>query len=347
MTAFREVYKEEFDKIIKELIDFRYHVKKKTLRVRSLDENERVKSIIELFEKYSTIKGVIGDTTIYVMPIYYGINYIFHYEYEVLIASLILKRDKSGYIVKENHMDSDLYQSSIITGVEKPIEKLFGGFVKLLGKTISDKHPIATKLAEIAGCWRGIESISLLYRLYGDEILNDDTIPGIHSVCHDKATFFANDKVIVIPYIDLWVVRDKRSGKIFRYHIFKSIFYEISSKEKIFYDALFEAHRELLKPNVGSKTSSGYKTVINGKEVSLIVLIEHPSNIDDIFAIACDLESGRDKCETYSFFRGKIYHDITETLSKYVLQTEKTGEKAREWIVKKFIKEHEWEILPA
>ncbi|PNV80833.1 MAG: hypothetical protein C0179_05080 [Fervidicoccus sp.] len=217
MSIFKKVSKKKFaeiEEVIRRFIESRGWIK--TFRLKSLDEDKEIKDIIEFFEKNSTIKGSVGDATIYVIPVY-------HYDPssgygDALIASLIIEKDQLGYTVKIGLEGSWFLEASSREEVEKHIdEEWIGRFVKLLKKALETRPPLAIKLAKLVDCLRETDLINFLYRLYGYEILSDNTIPGLHSVCSGENNFFANNKIIIIPDIDLRVIRDTRSNKIFKY----------------------------------------------------------------------------------------------------------------------------------
>ncbi|PNV80831.1 MAG: hypothetical protein C0179_05070 [Fervidicoccus sp.] len=369
MSVFKEVSLEKFTEIREVISRFiESHNWKRVYHLKSLDEDEDLKRIIKLFEENSVIKGSVDSTTIYVIPIYFYVSNI-GYGY-ALVASLIIERESSEYIVKIYYGISGIFKAPNRGEAEKLIDEWLGGFVKLLGKTISDKHPIATKLAEIAGCWRSIESISLLYRFYGDEILNDDTIPGLHSICHEEADLFVNDKVIVIPYIGyigLFVVRDKDSSKIFANG--ENNFYEVPQDEKIFYEALFSGLNDLLKPEAVVKDKWGNKypfssteVAVDGGRVVLVAFGHYDHKVEkwymrDILAIAYN-SSRRGRRQVYSFQSRRVSNtvseamksfneDLTEALLGFVFLNREIHKKAKEKIMKELTKKHEWKILPA
>ncbi|PNV81259.1 MAG: hypothetical protein C0179_03620, partial [Fervidicoccus sp.] len=230
--------------------------------------------------------------------------------------------------------------------------------------------PLATKLAELIDCFHEAKVINFLYKLYGDDILNDtETISGIHSVCSGETRFFINDKVIVVPDKDLWVVRDIRSNKIFKYDYRERRFYEISPEKKIFYDALFRGYRDLLKPEAvvedrrGNRYAfSSFETDADGRKMSLVMIREYDPGykkwrISRVFAVTCD-KSTENKCSVYSFRFDEVTDDITEMKKqasigpkeeflKYLLRNEKIPRKAKGEMAKELAKEREWEILPA
>jgi hypothetical protein len=368
VTIFKEVSWEEFTEIGEEIIHFlesRGWIK--TFRLKSLDEDEEIKRIIELFEENSVIKGSVGNATIYVIPIYYYVSNV-GYGY-ALVASLIIERESSEYIVKIYYGISDRFEVPSWEEAEKFVDEKFGGFIRLLEKAVSTGSPNATKLAELIDCRESIEFISFLYWLYGDEILNDDTIPGLHSTCFRETDFFANNKIIIIPNMILRVVRDIRSNKIFEYDYREKKFYEISPEKKIFYDALFRGYRDLLEPEAVVKEKwgniysvSSTEVEVDGKKVSLIVYGDYDAKdrkwyIYDIFAITCD-ESGENKCLVYSFRQGYIFKDIDvvekkvfsgfrETILGYILRSRRIHEETKGHVAEEIAKIHTWEILPA
>jgi hypothetical protein len=335
----------------------------------SLDEDKGIKRIIRLFEKNSTIIASVGDMTVYVVPLYYFIPTWHHGGY--LLSFLVIKRDPSGYIIRIEYLVSEFpLKTSRREEAEEFVDEKFGGFIRLLEKAVSTGSPNATKLAEMTGCWggRSIEFISFLYGLYGDEILNDDTIPGLYSTCFRETNFFVNDKVIILD-IHLWVVRDIHSGKIFSYSYEYQDFYEVLPNEKIFFNALFEGHRDLLEPEAvvedrrGNKYSvSSSSIVVDRKNVSLVAIGEYDPEkkswryLDDIFAITCDKW-----CSIYSFKQRDIFGDISmidridrkilegvkEALIRYIPLSKKVQKRAREEVTKYLAEKYEWEILPA
>ncbi len=373
MTVFKEVSEEKFYEILRTIYDFlRSRGWENTFRVRNLDEDKEVKDIVELFERNSTIKGSVGDATIYVIPIYY-----YNYGYlsgrgfgEALMALLIIERDTSGYTVKSRRV-SESFDAQSREEAEKYIyEKWIGRFVKLLKKALETKHPLTAKLTKLIDCLHEVATINFLEKIYGDEILNDtETISGIHSICSGETKFFINDKVIMIPSMNLRVVRDTRSNKIFKYSSISLSFYEVPPEKKIFFDTLFERYRELLKPDVEIETGSGYRYIFSsseadadGRKMSLVMIREYDPEykkwyIFRVFAITCN-KTTENKCSVYSFLIDEVINDITEVKKQapidleeeflgYFLGSEKILRKARREMTKKLIKEHEWEILPA
>ncbi|PNV81261.1 MAG: hypothetical protein C0179_03630 [Fervidicoccus sp.] len=367
MTAFKEVSKKEFDEIrevISRFIESHYWIR--TFRLRNLDDDKDLKRVIELFEENSTIKGSVNNATIYIIPIYY---YDPRSRYgEIYIASLVIKRDFSGYTVKIGHWVSLSFQASSEEEAKSIVEEKIGGFTRLIEKALSIKHTLTTKLAELADCPKETMLIALLYRFYGDEVLSDDTIPGIHDTCSLKTGFFINDKVIVIPSIGLWVVRDTKSNKIFR--IYASRFAEVSSEEKIFYDALFRGYRDLLEPEAMVKSELGAEymfssseTVVDGKNVSLVAIGGYDPEekswryLDDIFAITCGV-SVEDKCSAYSFYQKNIFEDMSE-MNRYIFSgieeavlglifsSRRIREETKRRVAEDRVKKHTWEVLPA
>jgi hypothetical protein len=377
VAVFKEVSKEKFYEIRDTLEDFlRSRYWRKTFRVRSLDEDKGIKRIIRLFKEISTLIVSVGDMTVYVVPLYYFDPEIrFGYYF---VSFLVIKRDPSGYTIKIKYSDSlrGSIKASSREEVEKFVDKLFGGFIRLLEKAVSTGSPNATKLAELIECLDEliecldeIRMISFLEKIYGDEILNDDTIPGIHSVRSRKIRFFINDKVIVASDISLQVVRDVRDNKVFVYRHDINDFREVPQETKVFYDALFIGLNDLLKPeaivivkdrqdNIHSVSSSNVK--VDGKEVSLVAIGEYDpekkswKHLDDIFAITCD-----NRCSIYPFWEKHVIYDIDEidkniylkrvkeVLIRYILMNKEIERRAREWMVKELTKKYEWEILPA
>jgi hypothetical protein len=367
VTAFKEVSKKKFteiEEVIKRFIKSRDWIK--TFHVRSLDEDKEIKDIIEFFEKNSTIKGFVGDATIYVIPVYYydpssGYG-------EVFVTSLIVERGSSGYTVKIGYWDSE-FQAPSSEEAKSVVDEKIGGFTRLIERALATKHPLTTKLAELIDCLDEAKTVDLLYRFYGDDILNDsETISGLHSVCSWETRFFANDKAIVIPDIFLWVVRDTKSNKVYR--IYASRFVKISPKEKIFYDALFTRFRDLLEPEAVVKSELGTKfmfssaeTEVDGKNVSLVAVGTYDpekkswKHLDDIFAISCG-ESVEDKCSIYSFYRERIFEDMSE-INRYIFSgieeavlglifsSRRIREETKRRVAEDRAKRHTWEILPA
>jgi hypothetical protein len=368
VTAFKEVSKKKFDEIREVIRRFiESHDLKRTFRLRNLDDDKDLKRIIKLFEENSVIKGSVNNATIYVIPVY-------HYDPSsgygnALIAFLIIEKDQFEYTVKIGLETSGLLKASNREEAKKLVDEKFGGFVRLLGGALATKHPLAIKLTELADCLKGIILINFLYGLYGDEILNDDTIPGLHSLCSHKTSFFANDKAIVIPGPHLWAVRDIHSGRIFVLDPLTFWFYEAFPEEKIFYDALFMKLRDLLKPEAVVEDEQGYRyafssssAVVDGRKISLVAIqINYPQEenwyVTDILTITCD-EPRRVKCLLYSFdlkrgfknidkIEELIHEDIREAFLKYILGSGEIQEKAKKEVAKELAKEREWEVLPA
>ncbi|PNV80450.1 MAG: hypothetical protein C0179_05580 [Fervidicoccus sp.] len=375
MAVFKRVSKKKFDEIRDTLESFlRSRGWERTFRLKSLDEDEGIKRFIEFFEEISTVIVSVGDMTVYAVPLYY-FDPRLHYGY-YLVSFLVIKRDPSGYTIEIKYSDSlrGFIKASSREEVEKLVDKLFGGFIRLLEKAVSTGSPNATKLAELIECLDEIKTISFLEKIYGDEILNDtETISGLHSICSREADFFANDKVIVIPEMDLRVVRDKDSGRIFIYvyrgsdiYIYRG-FYEVSPETKIFYDALFTGFRDLLKPEAVVEDEHGYRysissteVAVEGRNVSLVAVGTYDQEkknwryLRDIFAITCD-----NRCSIYPFWEKHIINDIhgidkhinfegvKETLIRYILSSKEIQRRAREWMTKELTKKHTWEILPA
>ena len=367
MSVFKEVSLEKFDEIFNTLRDFtELSELKKISRLRSLDED--MKRVIELFKENSTITSSIGNTVIYVMPVYYYNPY--PVSGMVLIAYLVAERGPPEKIVKVGYSFSEALRVSSREKAEKIVEERFSILVKLLEKALLSKNPVADKLINLIDCRVEVGIINFLHRLYGDEILSDDTIPGLHSVCSGENSFFINDKVIAIPSIDLWVVRDIHRNKVFRYNLLKPEFYEVSPEEKIFYDALFKGFRDLLEPEVVVESYWGYEytfssseTTIDGKKVSLVAIggydpeKKKPDYFRDILAISCG-ESKENRCTVYSFknksvldniteIKKYVLEDLKEAFLGYILRNEKILRKARGEMAKELAKEREWEVLPA
>ena len=177
MPALKKVSRDKFLNIERKLsIYLMFHNRVGTFRLRSPpDEDWWVKDIVELFERNSTIKGSVDNVTIYVMPIYYFDQRIHRAGF--LVASLFVEKDVSGYTVKIFYQDPSEFHASNQRSVEKYAEKNYNGFIRLLRRAVSSKHPNAVKLAELVYCSEKTRLINLLYSIYGDEILNDDTIP--------------------------------------------------------------------------------------------------------------------------------------------------------------------------
>jgi len=364
VTVFKEVSKEEFDKIrevIRHFIESRnwervYHLK-------NLDEDRGVKNLIEFFEINSTIKGSVDNATIYVISIYY---YDPDFDSgDVYVASLVVERDASGYTVRISHR----FLKHFKVFIREVAERVVGGIMRLIEKAVSTKHPLTTKLAMIAGCQEGALTIDLLYEIYGDEILNDEeTISGIYSVCSDETKFFVNDKVIAIPGIRLLVVRDIRNDKIFIYSYETLVFHEVSSDKKIFYDALFRGYRDLLKPEfLVSRWGYEYalsstEAVVDEKKVALVAYGRYDAKdrkwyIYNVFAITCD-GTKKDKCSVYSFRQRYIFEDIDvvekkvfsefrEAILGHILRSRRIHGETKGHATKDIAEKHTWEILPA
>jgi hypothetical protein len=364
VAVFKEVSKEEFYEIERTIDDFRYFLIRKNNRFSSLDENEVIKQVIGFFERNSTIKGSVGNTTIYAIPLYYYDPPL--RSGRALVSFLLIKRDASGYTIEIQYKRTREFEASSNTDAEKRAEEELGAFVKPLAKALSAKSTLAIKLVELLDCAEEARLVNLLYRFYGDEILNDDTIPGLHSLCYGETRFFANDKVIVIPDLHLWVVRDIRGGRIFIRNITLASFSEVEPDEKIFYEALFEAfraHRDLLelsaiiKDEYGNEYSvSTFDTVVNGKKVILMpILSRSPTSdkwlVDSIFAFTCDIDQ-EDDCLIYSFRFGYFPRiaDITptgENFLKQILGIKRINERVKKEVAKYLAEKSEWEILPA
>jgi hypothetical protein len=365
--AFKEVSKEGFDKIYRKIRDFLESRNwKKVYHLSSLDEDEDLKRIIKLFEENSAIKGSVGNVSIYIIPVYsFSSDYSSsREEVRVLLAVLVIERDSSGYVVKIDFLKYYSYVNDR-KEAEKFIESNYGRFVKLLEGALATKHPNVTRIAELSGCGIGVRVAGFLYEIYGDEILNDsETISGLHSVCYDKTKFFINDKVVVIPSIGLWVVRDARGNKVFVYRHDIEDFQEVPPETKVFYDVLSKRFRDLLKPEVAVEDVSGFKyafssseAVVDGKEVSLVMINEYDPYINewyihDILAITCG-----NWCSIYSF-KAKDYRssfflvdalpgELVDYLPGYILSSGKLQKRAKEMAIEEFTKKYEWEILPA
>ncbi len=372
MTVLREVSFGNFLEILRK-IEFSLKLRggeKKVFRVGSLDENWVVRRVIEVFEKNSVFSGSVGSTSIYVIPVYYFEP--FNQSINVFLASLIIERDVSGYTVKVYYWDSgeeEIYTSSR-EEAEKFVDERFGGFMRLLEKALSIKHPNAPKLAELIDCLDGVRLINFLYRFYGDEILSDNTIPGVHSVCSGETKFFINDKIVIAKDISLRAVSDIRGDRVFRYDFVEDRFYEVSPDEKIFYKALFAGHRGLLEPEFVLEDDLGERlelyfseAVVDGREVALIMsreFREHPilrkDLIHDIIAVACDVFF-KERCQAYSFLMKEIHCCIDwvsgaipirlENISRFALGSERIRGRVKRELAKRLIERHEWEILPA
>jgi len=360
VSVFKEVSGEEFDKIyrkIRNFLDSRNW--KRVYHLSSLDEDRGLKRIIKLFEENSTIKGSVGNVSIYVVPVYsFSPKKVY-----VLLAILIIERDSSGYVVKIDYLEYDKYVDDR-KKAEKFIESNYGRFVKLLERALATKHPNAPRLAGLLGCDIGVRAAGFLYEIYGDEILNDsETISGLHSVCSGENRFFINDKTIVVSDILLQVVRDAWSNKVFVYRYGRGDFHEVSPKTKVFYDALFIGFRDLLKPETVVEDKSGYRyafsssTVVDGKEVSLVMIDEYNPYIKkwyihDILAITCG-----NWCSIYSFgagdYRSSLFladavpGNLVNNFLRYILGSGKFQRRAKEMAMGELIKRNEWEILPA
>jgi hypothetical protein len=368
VTVFKEVSLEKFHEIFNTLRDFiELSELKKISRLRSLDED--MKRVIKLFRENSTIISSIGNTVIYVMPVYYYNPY--PVSGMVLIAYLVAERGPPEKIVKVGFSFSEALRVSSREKAEKIVEERFSILVKLLEKALLSENPVADKLINLVDCRVEVGIINFLHRIYGDDILNDtETISGLHSVCSGENSFFANDKVIVIPSIGLYVVRDIHRNKVFRYNLLKPEFYEVSPEEKIFYDALFKGFRDLLEPEAVAESYWGYeyafsssKTTVDGKRVSLVTISGYdsekkkPDYFRDILAISCS-ESKEDRCTVYSFknksvldniteIKKYVLEDLKEAFLGYILRNEKILRKARGEMAKELAKEREWEVLPA
>jgi hypothetical protein len=360
--------RDEVHDVLRDLIDIHHRRWIKTFRVKSLDEDEKIRRVIELFEKNSLIKGSVGNVTIYVAPMYF-----YYYGYgEVLVASLIIERDSSGYTVKIGYWDYT-FQAPSSEEAKSIAEEKISDIIRLLERALATKHPNAPRIAGLSGCYRGVKMSDLLRRLYGDEILNDtETISGLHSVCSRETDFFVNNKVIAIPDLGLLVVRDKDSGRIFIYDYREAKFYEVSPEEKIFYDALFIGSRDLLEPEEVVEEEEGFKyalssseVVVGGKKVVLAVAREYSPVVKkwyvrDMLAIACD-GSAENKCLIYSFDLKHILRDVRreieiwkhifsgfgEAMFSLILRSRRIHGETRGRVAKDIAEKYEWEILPA
>jgi len=357
--AFKEVSKEEFDKIYRKIRDFLESRNwRKVYHLSSLDEDKDLKRIIKLFEENSAIKGSVGNMSIYVVPVYsFSPKKVY-----ILLAVLIIERDSSGYAVKIDYLEHDSYVNDR-KKAEKFIESNYDRFLKLLERALATKHPNAPRLAELFYCDVDVGVAGFLYEIYGDEILNDsETISGLHNVCSGETRFLINDKVIVVSDIDLQVVRDVRGNKVF-VHRYDGNFHEVSPRRKFFYDALFKGFRDLLKPEIVVEDVLGYRyafsssTVVDGKEVSLVMIDEYNPYLNkwyihDILAITCG-----NWCTVYSFGAGDyrssffladaVPGNLVNYFLRYILGSGKFQKRAKEMAMGELIKKHEWEILPA
>ncbi|PNV80297.1 MAG: hypothetical protein C0179_05835 [Fervidicoccus sp.] len=320
-----------------------------------------MKRIIKLFEENSAIKGSVGNMSIYVVPLYsFSLKKVY-----VLLAGLVIERDSSGYVVKINFLEYDNYVDDR-KKAEKFIESNYGRFLKLLERALAIKHPNATRIAELFGCYVSDIMIGFLHEIYGDDILNDnETLSGLRSICYDETRFFINDKVIVVLDISLQVVRDVRGNKVFVYRYDIKDFHEVSPKTKVFYDALFKGFRDLLKPEAVVEGELGYRYAfssteveVDGKKISLMMIDEYNPylnewHIYDILAITCD-----NRCLVYSFgmgdYRGSLFlagYTVLEKLMNYflgyILSSGKFQKRAKDEAMGTLIKRNEWEILPA
>ena len=335
-------------------------------RVKSLDDDRRIKYVVEFFERNSAVKGSVGDAMIYVAPLYY-FNPT-QESAEILVASLVIERDASGYTVRIN------YWMTVKSGAESHEEVEYetvlsvGDAMELLEKAMSIKHPSTPKIAMLIGCLKGTDLINFLSGIYGDELLSDEeTISGIYSVCSGDAKYFINDKVVFIPDIYIRIVRDTRKNKIYMYDNIESRFYEVPHNEKIFLKTLFERYRDLLEPEtvikrpLGTYSLSFSETVVDEKKAVIMMIQEHDPNsgkwtIYDILITMCGVSDG-DECAVYSL-RWKGISD-TRTIDSFAsIDLEKpilghtlwsrriqkdTKHKMLEWS----IRNHTWEILPA
>jgi hypothetical protein len=367
VTAFKEVSWEDFDEIREEISRFiESRGWRKVYRFESLDEDEDLKRVIELFEENSAIKGSVGDATIYVVPLYsFSSDYSSsREEVHVLLAVLVIERDSSGYTVKIDYLEYNEYVDDR-KEAEKFIESNYGRFVKLLKRALATKHPNVTRIAELSGCDIGVRVAGFLYKIYGVEILNDsETLSGLRSICSDETRFFINDKVIIVPDKDLEIIRDTRSNKVFVYRYDRD-FRKVPQERKVFYDALFKGLRDLLKPEAVVEGEHGYRYAfssteveVDGKKMSLMMINEYNPylnewHIYDILAITCD-----NRCLVYSFgmgdYRGSLFlagYTVLEKLVNYflgyILSSGKFQKRAKDEAMGELIKRNEWEILPA
>jgi hypothetical protein len=369
VPALKKVSCDKFDEIHVKLYRFlESRDWERTFRLRSLDEDEGVKSIIELFEKNSIIKGSVGDASIYVISIY--CHNPRSRSGKVFVASLVVERGSSGYTVKIGYGGFDSFSASSEEEVAWRARKKIGGFTRLLEKALSIKHPNAPRLAELIECLEEARLIDFLWGIYGDEVLDDEeVISGVYRVCFGESDFFINDRVIVIPSIGLFVARDKRSDKIFRYDLSASEFREVPPRDRFFYDVLPKVFGDLLKPEFVVKAPDGdwymlssSEAVVDGRRVSFATIGTYlPKDkrwfLHDIVVVACE-ESAENECSIYSFRAGYASRNIRiatryvpldyeESFLRYILGSEKTQRRAREWITEELAKEYEWEILPA
>jgi hypothetical protein len=364
LTEFPWKKRDEVYAVLGDLIDIRRWIN--TFRVRSLDEDEKIRRVIEFFEKNSLIRGSVGNTTIYVVPMYF-----YFYDFGgVLIASLVIEKDESGYTVNIGFWEGT-FRAFSSEEAKRIVEEEIGGIIRLLKRALATKHPNAPRIAELSGCYTGVKVIDFLWRNYGDEILNDiETLSGLRSVCSRETDFFANDKVITIPDIGLLVVRDKDSGRIFIYSYSEAKFREVSPEEKIFYDALFIGSRDLLEPEEVVEKKRGFKYALSstevevgGKKVVLVAIRDYASGIKgwimkDVVAFACD-ESAENKCSIYSFDWKHILRDTRsdawkhvfsgfgEAMLGHIFRSRRIREETRGCVAEGIAEKYEWEILPA
>ncbi|PNV80823.1 MAG: hypothetical protein C0179_05085 [Fervidicoccus sp.] len=341
---------------------------KRVYHLSSLDEDKDLKRIIRLFERNSTIKGSVGDATIYVISIYCLDPH--SRSGKVFIAPLVVERSSSGYTVKMGYEAFDSFSASSEEEAEKFVGERFGGFVRLLERAVSTGSPNAVRLIEIAKCSEEFTLINFLGKIYGDEILNGDTIPGLYSTCSGESNFFINDKVVVIRDIYLFAVRDIRNDEIFTYSINAIVgekLSEVIPKYKIFYKSLFIGLRDLPEPEFVIKNSLGdeyafssSKAVVDRRKVSLVVVGAYDHGkwfIRDVVAISCDVGHG-DECSVYSFRMGLAFNyirsisisaslDIREAVSKYIMWSRGIHDEIKKQLVKELIEKSKWEILPA
>ncbi|PNV80761.1 MAG: hypothetical protein C0179_05135, partial [Fervidicoccus sp.] len=329
MSALKKVSCGKFDEIHVKLHRFlKSRNWKRVYHLSSLDEDKDLKRVIELFERNSTIKGSVNNTTIYVIPIYYCEISTDPRKVYVLVAALEIERDISGYIIRIHYSISSTYVflHRLLEETMEFIKNTYEDFIRLLEKALRIKHPNTPKLIELIDCEiREIRTINLLSRIYGDELLSDEeTISGIRNICSRKTEYFINDKVAIIPEnINLRIVRDKHNDKIFICDCKKlrEEFEEAPQEEKIFYKALFEGYRELLKPKIevedpwdNKYVLSSSETEIDGKKILLLMFRRRDPKrnelvIYDILTTSCD-ESEENKCLVHSIKKRQVYEDI-------------------------------------
>jgi hypothetical protein len=139
--------------------------------------------------------------------------------------------------------------------------------------------------------------------------------------------------------------------------------------DRFFYDVLPKIFGDLLKPEFVVKAPDGgwymlssSEAVVDGRRVSFATIGTYlPEDkrwfLHDIIAVACE-ESAENKCSIYSFRAGyasrnihvathNVPSDYKESFLRYILGSEKTQRRVREWMTKELTKKHTWEILPA